>query len=712
MNLTVSNTNRILRSGNGPTVEYTGQDPIQVNNATHIISLNSAFSAQFAESGVEAKVDELSSCCEQVHSSISSLETQVSSLETQISAISSEIPDTSNFLTKASADTLYQPIGDYLTHDESGAFQPVGDYLLRSESGAFQPSGDYLTVGILNTLATKQEVRITSGFIQGEIDYISGAISAYPNRDELSAAIENIPEYILSGNSNITATSAQDGKNIRWDLRVAATPVVTDTTIVGESGVYAHETSIPGQWQVELTQSAYSAINEVSNKLDKSFSSNFYPMTGNPSGFITQHQDISNLATKDEVSAYTLKTEVSSISSQLLGAISAVSSEIPDVSNFITNISAEQTYQPIGDYAPASSLSDYLTTAQYQVDSATFLTAHQDISNLATKTEVSSYLLKSESGNFYPMNSNPSGYLTAHQSLAGYATTAQVNTVSSLLSAGLDYVSANGGKTYIGIAPIQVNNQENLISADAVELTAGNGLRLADYVIEVTADYALRSELTNTYYPLTGNPSAFVTSTTLSSVSSTLSGAIDYVSANAGITYSAGEGIDISVNGDKTIISNNISAGPGISLVYDTETNKIRIDGEVKEYSGVAPIQVNNTTNQISITGESLSAGPGIDLFTSGGYVVISAQGVNTYCYNFPNGVTSVDLSTFNNYNKVTIVHNNDNMPDYHLYWDGKTKVMPSGLYCEMVKGKDVQNNIKWSFAASGWVNENWWDWD
>lgn len=36
-------------------------------------------------------------------------------------------------------------------------------------------------------------------------------------------------------------------------------------------------------------------------------------------------------------------------------------------------------------------------------------------------------------------------YLTAHQSLAGYATTSEVNTVSSLLSAGLDYVSANAG---------------------------------------------------------------------------------------------------------------------------------------------------------------------------------------------------------------------------------------------------------------------------
>lgn len=116
MNLTVSNTNRILRSGNGPTVEYTGQDPIQVNNATHIISLNPTFSSQFAESGVEAKVDELSSCCEQVHSSISSLS---STVET----ISSELPDLEPYATKEWVEDqgyLTQVPDGYLTKGEAG----------------------------------------------------------------------------------------------------------------------------------------------------------------------------------------------------------------------------------------------------------------------------------------------------------------------------------------------------------------------------------------------------------------------------------------------------------------------------------------------------------------------------------------------------------------------------------------------------------------
>ena len=204
---------------------------------------------------------------------------------------------------------------------------------------------------------------------------------------------------------------------------------------------------------------------------------------------------------------------------------------------------------------------------------------------------------------------------------------------------------------------------------------------------------------------------------------------------------SAGEGIDISTVDGKTVITNNISAGSNISLVYDMETNTYRIDGQgggvdpasavlsqsavmptlglsywsgvkisggnetlyyktiasyntyisavslmgpcvtyltgdsdvptdlhpvtsehwnniitaTKEvnnnslkwnstystvktnsaswanaghtYTGIAPIQVNNTTDEISITGESLSAGPGIDMFSSGGYVVVSSTG-------------------------------------------------------------------------------------
>ena len=198
-------------------------------------------------------------------------------------------------------------------------------------------------------------------------------------------------------------------------------------------------------------------------------------------------------------------------------------------------------------------------------------------------------------------------------------------------------------------------------------------------------------------------------------------------------------------------------------------------------YTGIAPIQVNNTTNEISITGESLSAGPGIDMFSSGGYVVISAnvdnstfpitgtngttgftanmncssmmlttgaspaggyvkqtvRGVqyeaypatdvsaswyniingannrsNCYCIRFTNDMTAASLEDYSAYDKVTVVHSNQYTPDCMLYWDGNTKVFPSGLYCELVKGVNDQNKIDWFFTTSGWINNVEWDWD
>lgn len=225
--------------------------------------------------------------------------------------------------------------------------------------------------------------------------------------------------------------------------------------------------------------------------------------------------------------------------------------------------------------------------------------------------------------------------------------------------------------------------------------------------------------------------------------------------------FSAGEGIDITSANNKLVITNNISAGDNISLVYDSTTNKIRIDCEVTgsggdltnyykktetsskselstqfnniytktetssktelknafanaghTYTGVLPINVDNINNEISISGESLSAGPGIDLFASGGYVVISAEDQsNCHCIKFTDTLTSVDLENYSAYDKVTVVNAQQYGSDCELHWDGNTKVFPSGLYCELVRGTN-NNSDKWSFMTSGWTNDSWWDYD
>ncbi len=77
--------------------------------------------------------------------------------------------------------------------------------------------------------------------------------------------------------------------------------------------------------------------------------------------YLTEHQDISGLATKQEVADAVAGVDVTE---QLKDY--AKKSELPSVDGLISKDEADATYQPIGDY----------------------LTEHQDISNLATKTEV------------------------------------------------------------------------------------------------------------------------------------------------------------------------------------------------------------------------------------------------------------------------------------------------------------------------------------
>lgn len=300
----------------------------------------------------------------------------------------------------------------------------------------------------------------------------------------------------------------------------------------------------------------------------------------------------------------------------------------------------------------------------------TWLTSHQSLADYATKQWVenkgyitgvdltpyqeksgmTAYQPVSSMTGYYPMVGNPSGFLTTHQDISNKLDTTAFSTVSG-----------------------------NFLTA--VDLTP------------------------------------YLTTADANTISSTLSGAITALSSEVP-QLSAGEGIDITSSNNKLVITNGISAGENISLVYDSESNKIRIDCDITgdvghTYSGIAPIQVNNTTDQISISGESLSAGPGIDMFASGDYVVISANDQsNCHCLSLNPSTTSVNLENYSAYDKLTILHAKEYGPTYEIHWDGKTKEIPSGLYIEMGKVKDINDLEKWTFLNSGWANNGWWDYD
>lgn len=88
--------------------------------------------------------------------------------------------------------------------------------------------------------------------------------------------------------------------------------------------------------------------------------------------------------------------------------------------------------------------------------------------------------------------------------LNGYATTATMKLSAQVLSgrdnylsAAINYVSANAGRTYTGVAPITVNNSNDTISISGRDLAAGYGIDIQ----LVDNNYIISSNL----FPMTGN---------------------------------------------------------------------------------------------------------------------------------------------------------------------------------------------------------------
>lgn len=154
----------------------------------------------------------------------------------------------SEYLTKTSADTIYQPIGDYATNTQLEEKLDISDFVDTMSSVSSEIDNVYDTIdGIVEELNTKQD-----------------ALS----NEQLSAisSVSSIKGTILTGDSNIRATSAETGNNILWTLELTAQPVVTDTTLSGYSGIVAtKDSTVSSQWNVGLAQDYVSAISSISS---------------------------------------------------------------------------------------------------------------------------------------------------------------------------------------------------------------------------------------------------------------------------------------------------------------------------------------------------------------------------------------------------------------------------------------------------------------
>ena len=86
----------------------------------------------------------------------------------------------------------------------------------------------------------------------------------------------------------------------------------------------------------------------------------------------------------------------------------------------------------------------------------------------------------------------------------------------------------------------------------------------------------------------------------------------------------------------------------------------------------------------------------------------------NTYCVNFTNAKTAIDLEDYSAFDKLTIVHGYQPTATCHLYWKNKSKMLnvPSGFCLEMVKSSDLTGGLDWFFESSGFIKNYNWDVD
>lgn len=210
---------------------------------------------------------------------------------------------------------------------------------------------------------------------------------------------------VLIGDSNITATSTKVDGHTQWNLAVNVTPVVTDTKLVGDNCVTAHTTQTSGEWKIGLEQSAYEAIDsidgistdvgtlktasagwdKVSDKLDTTA---FSTVSGS---FLTAHQSLEDYATKSDINDMATQTWVSEQGyiTQETDWTNTIQEASAKAYNDAT-ANANSLYQAKGDYVKNTDIGlDSNNKVTAISGKELIITAHQSLTNYYTKSETS-----------------------------------------------------------------------------------------------------------------------------------------------------------------------------------------------------------------------------------------------------------------------------------------------------------------------------------
>ena len=281
---------------------------------------------------------------------------------------------------------------------------------------------------------------------QNGVDGVSPTFRFVENEDGVTVIVSG-----AQGEDSFTLYNGNTGHTYSAGPNIDIYPVEDQLYISGKDWTETIESAISSvsgnYYPMTGNPSGFlTAHQDISNLMPKSESANFYPMTGNPSGFLTAHQDITNLDyVQNSALGYTPSTFVSSISGHELYAESANYAFTAETAKYVEG-GWEYSDNKITGYAGSafSAGSTYDVSAGANIDVAT----------------------------------------------AGNTFTVSGKDWTDTITAASAYAASQAqGKTYTGVAPIVVNNTQDKISANCIELSAGNGIdstKLATGIIEVS----------------------------------------------------------------------------------------------------------------------------------------------------------------------------------------------------------------------------------
>lgn len=377
-----------------------------------------------------------------------------------------------------------------------------------SASGQFQPSGDYYS-------ASNPSGFITTADLSGKID--------------ASASSQFQPSGNYVYESSFSSFSSETTGNIS-----SLSSMVS--AISGQTGYYVEKSSISAE------SAQWNEVSGLSGKLDSSASSSFYPMSGNPSGFLTE---------ADVSSSYI-----------------PVSALETDENSAITGISGSSIGGVTGDYVEKSA---------YHLQIGTGNTVLPSTSNptKGTWAVIGSGNNMSRSGSALP-NNDVSHVLIGQNNSAtvgtaialGVSNSAQGSTVNILIGkynqsySGGDYAAAIG---YGAVAEVESVSIGQRVTATNYSVAIGKSAAAVDQSLVVQPGLTTRASASSNSYAIGHANSAFQNSVAIGQLNSAASASLSVGFLNTATKSSHLYGHGLIGDSDLTVLGrwNSASAGSG-----------------------------------------------------------------------------------------------------------------------------------------------------